>query len=476
MFRSIRRRLPGFTLAQQFNFVSLAILISGMVIIGWWVSRQISDGIINHHTATTALHVDSFVSPHLQMLGHGEPLSPDQIENLNELLRETSLARDIVSFKIWNTDGQIIYSTDPLITGQTFDGNEGLTRALRGRMASRLSDLRKKENVFERSSWDRLIETYSPVFDEGSARVIAVVEFYQSAKELQSEVGAAQTRSWVIVGSATAIMYLLLIGLVYRGSDTIARQQHQLHEKVSQLSDLLAQNQKLHRRVYRATNRVTALNEQYLRRISAELHDGPAQELGFVLLRFEDVIAACEACPLIDCEDSRTSETLNTFQDSLQRALRDIRTISAGLRLPELEHLNLEQILTRVVRIHEKRTGATVPVDYNQLPEQLPLPVKITIYRIIQEGLSNGFRHGDKANQRVQVTFCHGDLNVVVTDDGPGFDAGVAVDEELHLGIAGMRERVESLGGVFSLESRRGMGTKIVADLPHVSIGQVNEG
>jgi signal transduction histidine kinase len=94
------------------------------------------------------------------------------------------------------------------------------------------------------------------------------------------------------------------------------------------------------------------------------------------------------------------------------------------------------------------------------------MPLKTTVYRLVQEALNNAFRHAGGAGQAVSVGL-HGDqLRVEVTDTGPGFDPDTVADDGQHLGLTGMRERVESLGGVFNIESQPGKGTRIRARFP----------
>ncbi len=88
------------------------------------------------------------------------------------------------------------------------------------------------------------------------------------------------------------------------------------------------------------------------------------------------------------------------------------------------------------------------------------------MYRIIQEALSNAYRYANGAHQKVQVDFARNQLNVMISDQGPGFDGNHAGEWDEHLGLAGMRERVESLGGVFRIESEQGRGTRVIAQLP----------
>jgi signal transduction histidine kinase len=131
-----------------------------------------------------------------------------------------------------------------------------------------------------------------------------------------------------------------------------------------------------------------------------------------------------------------------------------------------LEGSGLEEVLRRVVNSHERRTGTRVKLSMSDLPEQADLPTKITVYRIVQEALNNAFRHAGGAGQEVSAKCETGRIWIEVSDQGPGFDASQSFDWEQHLGLAGMRERVESLGGAFSIESRTGHGTRVSASLP----------
>jgi signal transduction histidine kinase len=292
-----------------------------------------------------------------------------------------------------------------------------------------------------------------------------VAEVYYSVDDLESEIGAAQQRSWLVFGVCTLAMYLLLAGFVRDASRTISRQRTTLSEQVSQLQTLLAQNEALHDRVRRAAGRTTALNERFLRRVSAELHDGPAQELGLALLRLDHVIAHAAPArpgPAVSTQPALADE-LEIIQGSLGRAMQEVRGISSGLGLPQMEHWTLAETLSRVVSTHERRTGTKAAVHLDCPTVAVPLPVKITLYRLVQEALTNAYRHAGGQGQQVTVR-CAGDtLTVEIADEGPGFDGSVDSGPQEHLGLIGMRERVESLGGMFRVESAPGRGTRITA-------------
>jgi signal transduction histidine kinase len=224
---------------------------------------------------------------------------------LSRLLEDTPLGQQIAAFKVWDAEGRVLYSTESAEINQIFPVQDGLAQAWRGEVAAQISDLGAAENALERARDTQLLEIYSPVRLRGTNRIIAVAEFYQRVGDLQREIVAAEQRSWLVVGGTTLLMYLLLAGFIRRASDTIARQELALRDQVTRLTDLLAQNAELHERVRRAATRTTALNERFLRRISAELHDGPAQELGLALLRLDHICQPCAACPSASGQPSR---------------------------------------------------------------------------------------------------------------------------------------------------------------------------
>src|SRR5690606_36364956 len=109
----------------------------------------------------------------------------------------------------------------------------------------------------------------------------------------------------------------------------------------------------------------------------------------------------------------------------------------------------LNEILERAVRAHEQRTGTQVELTLNGQTPPLPTSAKICIYRFVQEGLNNCFRHAEGAGQKVVQTSRRDQVEIEVSDCGPGFDLDGIRPE--GLGLAGLRERVESLGGHFSV-------------------------
>lgn len=466
MIATVQTWLDRLSVAQRFMLGSLAILALGMAGIGTWVTRQIEDGVVHRTAATTALYVDSLIAPSLQDLATGDTLSAESIDRLNWLLEDTPLGQEVALFQVWDQAGRIVYSNAPSMAGQAFPIGSDLAIALAGGISTDIGQAEGGGTLPDDVSGRDLIEIYSPVRSPGTSDVIAAAEFYYATSELERDLAAAKSRSWLAVGVATLGIYLLLATFIQRVSNTVRGQQRALGEQVVWLTEVLRQNQVLHKRVQGAAARTAALNERFLRRFSAELHDGPAQDVSLALLRLDHVAALCGTRGDDAAATERIERELELIQSSLARALNEVRGIASGLMLPHLGTLDVAKTLDHVIRGHRRRTGSPVEVELKNLPEDAPLATKIALYRIVQEALTNAWRHADRAGQKVFVSG-HGDGIVVeVNDVGPGFDPSLSDGSEAQLGLVGMRERAESLGGQFRIESAPGQGTKVIVSLP----------
>lgn len=464
------RTLADLSLSHQFLITSLPVLLGAMLVIGTLVSREVEEGVVNRLGGVTGLYVESFVAPHAQILAHADDLGEAEREALSKLLRNTPLGERIVAFKVWRPDGRLLYSRNPEMIGRKFPIEAGLQTALGGNVHSGISTLSSEENEFEAGKWRQLIETYVPIHGDGTGKVIAVAEFYQTTDELEREAWLARRDSWGIVGLTVLTMYLLLFGLVHRGSQTIGRQRQELKNKVVQLSQLIAQNESLHEKVRRAAVRSTAVNEQLLRQISSDLHDGPGQDLGLALMQFEALAEVCRHCPGEDGQHH--AGAVDSIRMSLKSALTDLRAICGGLRLPDIDELPIADVARRAVRDYERKSGARVTQHIEEVGAVDSLPVKIALYRLLQEALSNGFRHAGGFGQRVDVRESGGNLKIEVMDTGSGFDPALA-SKGGGQGLVGMRERAEILGGSFEIVSSPSHGTVIRVKLP-LSVSEAN--
>ncbi|NLS03397.1 sensor histidine kinase [Rhizobium sp. P32RR-XVIII] len=446
VFRSdLISRWNSQSLARQFLLIGGTVSVAAMVMVGAFVTSLIEDAVTRNSAAATALYVDSVIAPLLPDMQTTNTLDDTVARALDETLGQGALGGRVVAFRLWRSDGTVLYSNDKSMVGKTFPLNDELKTALAGKMAAQFNHLDDaEEEKVGRLSGTPLLEIYNPVLQPWSGQVVAVSEFYEVANDFEHSLNQARLRTWMAVGAFTLTFFAILSAIVLRGSHTIENQRHALRQRINDLSALLAQNQALRERVQRASQRAAALNESYLRRIGADLHDGPAQLIAYASLRLDSNTVTSRSTPKAIRE-----REIASIKASLDEAMHEIRTICSGLVLPQIEAASLSDILERSVRAHQQRTGAPVELSISGGPDRLSPSGKICVYRFVQEALNNGYRHGGGVGQRVVQRVEGTRVSIEVADGGPGFDP----DDigSASLGLAGLRERIESLGGTFEI-------------------------
>jgi signal transduction histidine kinase len=159
-----------------------------------------------------------------------------------------------------------------------------------------------------------------------------------------------------------------------------------------------------------------------------------------------------------------SADEIAEVEDVLQEAMTDMRSVAAGLRVPELAPMSAADVASRAIDEHERRAGTKVSLTTEALPDAVPLPVKIALFRALQESLSNATRHGGSQTALVALAGTAAPrapgLELHVRDEGRGFDPADLPSSE-GLGLAGIREQAEVLGGSFSIRSAPGAGTEL---------------
>ena len=467
LVRSIKDFGRDLSLVQRYTLASSVIMLLAMIGIGRWTGEQIKETVINEATLTTALYMDSFISPNVQELFYADAINPEHIEELNRLFAASNLGEKTVSIKIWNYNHTIAFSNIPALVGRTFPDTADQLSSWQGYVTGEISSLTEAENVEERLlSSEPLLEVYSPVRLNDTDRIIAVAEFYQQVDTLNAEIAAAQRVGWVVVGLTMLFIFLALLWFVQFVSVRLERQEAELRGQVARLTDLLASHKDLTQRARESAASTVALNESLLRRISAELHDGPVQEISLALLRLDQALVQNEVCSRSH-PHAMCTQHLPLVQDTLQDALRKMRSLAAWFGLPQLDHFTLPNTILHVVRAHEQRVGARVQLDMHDLPDDAPMSVKIAVYRFIQDGL-NQLEPQGSPEAAVHVTYATGRMVVEVT--------GQRYDGEVEAGLDGMRERVESLGGRFSVFEDAGRSVAMTAYLWLQPMGEAVHG
>ncbi len=418
-----------------------------------WGFHMIEDGIKEHLAARTALYFEGFVEPVLQNVDRDAALSDEAVTKLDAVFEKYGTRLDIVLARIWGPDGIIIYSTDKAQIGRRLQVTKRMQRTWNDSVEVGF------KNDHTDDPWPSanpsVVEIYVPIHKTDTGEVIAIAELYAIAAYPQDGMSRLHFGTWI----ATVVVCLLsiagLLAMVARSSRTIERQRDALAIRIRDLSELLRQNEALRVRVQQASRRWAEGVELHLCRLGTDLHDGPAQLLALGLLKLDRILDLAKAPP-----EDRTD-----IRGVLSDAMVEIREISGGLALPEIKESSLEEALRLIVSAHERRTSTSVSVKMSTKAVDLSHPVKLCLCRFVQEGLGNAFRHAGGVKQSVVGTWTEKLIVIEVSDQGKGFDALRPRVDRSALGLVGLRNRIESLGGHMAIKSELGKGTRLTAYL-----------
>lgn len=437
-----------------------------MAIVCNWVSLRVEDGLLQREASETVLLMDSVIRPMVQGLAREPALTRDAQEALSAALAERASGRSVAAIKIWSPAGTVVYSDRPEVIGRIYPIFNNLHRAFEGQVVAQFDDLDDEENEDERTLeltlGQPLLEIYAPMRESGTNRIIAVAEFYEVRESLRLALRDIRLQTWAIFASLTIAMIAILSSLA------IKQQRHGLERRVIELSQLLAKNWELQCKIQNAHQRTTEVNELFLRRVSAELHDGPAQLLGFALLRLDAIRPREETeiaigHPAYRDESPEIPDEFETVRNALSDALVEIRHISAGLAPPDLAGLSLPQALEMAGQRHSRRTGTMVECHIDRIPECVDPSLKICLYRFAQEGLNNAFRHASGQGQTLRASCENELLEVAISDAGFAGGGERELSAREGLGLVGLRGRIEAIGGAMEFSMRPGKGGLLTA-------------
>lgn len=433
-------------LIRIFAFSSFISIITISVVSGYIFFSFLRDKLLEHEVSISSEFIQSVSiinNPESYFRGDS---NDKNAQDLQEYFHHIIGMPGVLAATAYNAGLTSIWSSNETLIGKTYTDNDELKQALKGQslfQEGHTEDQSKQEHSFMPEHVENFIEIYISVWDTKKEQVIGVVEIYKSPSALYQTIYQGR----VLVTVVSLLGGIILFWILY----WIVRTAH-----------LLIESQR--ERIKQATSRTVELNELNLRRIGADLHDGPAQSIGFALLRMDSLTNA-----LHQNKPELYDATFNKINNAMTDALQEIRNLSSGLIIPELNDLSFKEALVKLIKKHEKRTSTKVKHHLKHIPENLRNSSKICIYRLIQEGLNNAYRHGKGLEQCVELMLESDQLHLIVTDSGPGMtskDIDHLFDNK-HLGIRGLRERVESLGGHFQFTGRENLpGARLLATLP----------
>jgi signal transduction histidine kinase len=209
------------------------------------------------------------------------------------------------------------------------------------------------------------------------------------------------------------------------------------------------------------SRRILAAQETERRTLSRRLHDEIGQDL--TALKLQILLVECERAP------AQIFEQLTACAATLDHTLDSVRDLSRSLRPSELDDFGLDVALRANFETRSEAEGLTLHYSATCLNEELRPEVAIACFRIAQEAMTNIIRHAHARTVNVSLTTDGDELRMTVSDDGCGYDLGLAeanAVKDNYLGPVTMRERAELVGGCLMLSSAPGKGTRVTAAFP----------
>jgi signal transduction histidine kinase len=226
---------------------------------------------------------------------------------------------------------------------------------------------------------------------------------------------------------------------------------------------LLEKSRQMQEHLRRLSHEILTAQEEERKKISRDLHDQVGQTLTAINVRLTTLnqVATVNASSL--------KKQLAGTQRLLERSMNVVHRFARELRPPLLDDLGLTAALRSHMKDFTKRTCIPIHVTAFAAVDELDSDKRTVLYRVVQEALRNVDKHAHASLVRVTIKKLRGVVRMELHNDGRSFDAQRALfpTRIQRLGLLGMRERVEMVGGNFSVESAPGQGTTVRAEIPY---------
>ena len=379
-----------------------------------------------------------------ELIGRGvvEPTLTDEVldgdrsalERLDTVVQERVLGDRVVRVKIWTADGRIVYSDEPRLIGARYELGADQVEALRsGKTEAEESDLSGLENRFERGL-GTLQEVYTRIRTPTGRPVL--FETYQQSSSLVTLSREIWLPFAIPLVASLLLLWLAQAPLAWRLARGLRRAQ-------------------LERETLLVRSLEASADER--RRIAADLHDGPVQELAGVSYSLNAAAARAER---------GLADDLRGAASRTRAAMRQLRTLLVEIHPPNLRAAGLEAALRDLLAPLAAR-GVTTELDVAGDLE-LEVETERVLFRAAGEAVRNVERHADASSVTVRVASADGGVRLEVADDGRGFAADELARrrDEGHVGLSLLEELAERAGGRLVVESEPARGTSFVLELP----------
>lgn len=206
--------------------------------------------------------------------------------------------------------------------------------------------------------------------------------------------------------------------------------------------------------------RIISAQEEERKRLSREIHDGPAQMMANVLMR-TDLIERTYREKGIEQAIAEIADLKKTVRN----ALSEVRRIIYDLRPMALDDLGIVPTLKKYLStVTEYNPSVSIHFQSRSTEKRIPSNYEVSIFRLVQESVTNAMKHGESKDIWVKLEWLKNAVNIVIKDDGNGFDTQAVKDNSF--GIIGMRERIDLLHGKMSIQSEVNRGTTVLFKIP----------
>ena len=378
------------------------------------------------------------------------------------------LAEQEASVAVVAPDGRVLYRKGFDAAGEEVSQHVGVAEALNGETGTTYIKVQGSEHVV----------AYSPVAPFGWALLIEEPWEQVTSPILQN----THTAPLVLVPVVLLSLLALFFGIrqIVQPLQALAVQSGKLgwgdyqaieqpvggvseirqlqHELIHMAHKLRAAQQSLHSYI----GAITSGQEEERRRLARELHDDTIQSL----------IALKQRVQLVemDWEDHPVSKSLSELENFAEQVIENLRRMVSALRPIYLEDLGLVTAVNMLVTDTGKTFQLPVTLTRQGKERRLEAPVELALYRIVQESLSNITRHSGASNASIKMAFLADKIQIEIEDNGKGFAVPRSPAEFApsgHFGLLGMFERADLIGADLKVDSKPGIGTRLVITAPY---------
>ena len=433
--RAVLRRL---SLSARF-LISAAITVAiASLLLGLLITRFLEAGIVDGVARTASSSIEAIVSPSIPDLSFDGELSEEDILRLDgffALRREADSTR-LLQFELRRLSGELVYKADGGLIDQM--DVDVATLIAQGTLHAAVREVRLDLSGPFPAYTLSVLRIVAPFTRPDESTPFAVATMYFSAQALRDIELRNAGYVWLAVTLIGLGVVAALFANVSRTSRLISQQRRLLAKNAADWRRLAGENRRLHLASEQLRLDASSANESLLVRVGSDIHDGPVQVLALLVLKLSDT--------------DMPAQELDEFTELAQDAMEELRNISAGLVLPELASLSLTETLRLAVLRHERSFGTKVSTAIGPLPDGVSMALRTCAYRVVQEGLNNGFRHGSKGSQSLEAALIDGRLELGISNQNRHSAASALSSSADRIGLIGMRLRVEALGGNMSVE------------------------